>query len=470
MANLFLLPLIAAVTLLFNPNKKWALAFSILTFVESFRLFLAFDKSSSQYQFIFTIPSLNNDLVFGIDGISIFFILLTTFLIPICLLVSWYSITFYIKQFLVALFFIEWILIAVFSVIDVLGFYIFYEAVLIPVFLIIGVWGARVQKINAAYYFFFYTLIGSLLMFISILLIFFITGSTDLHYILAFQFSDNFQILIFLAFFASFAVKLPAFPFHIWLPLAHVEAPVAGSVLLAGVLIKLGSYGLIRFSLAITPWAAQYFAPLVFTLAILGVIYASLATIRQTDLKRIIAYSSIGHMGIVTIGIFSFNVEGIVGSIFLQLAHGIVSSALFIVVTLLYDRFHTRIFKYFRGVTLSMPLFSSFFLFFTLGNIAVPGTSNFIGEILSLAAAVKNNIFVAVMAASGMVLSAAYGLFLFNRICFGGMAPYMLVAPRDLSRRETLALAPLAGLSLLLGLFPAVVIDVIIPSVVALFS
>jgi proton-translocating NADH-quinone oxidoreductase chain M len=234
--------------------------------------------------------------------------------------------------------------------------------------------------------------------------------------------------------------------------LAHVEAPVAGSVLLAGVLIKLGSYGLIRFSLGLTPIACEYFGPLVYTLSILGVIYASITTIRQTDLKRIIAYSSVGHMGIVTIGIFTMNLEGIQGSIFLQLAHGIVSSALFIVVTLLYERYHTRIVKYYRGVTITMPIYSTLFLIFTMSNIGVPGTSNYIGEILAIAGAMEENFIVAVLAALGMVLSASYGLFLYNRVCFGGLSNYMLTAPRDVTRREAFILLPLAVLSILLGI------------------
>jgi len=335
-------------------------------------------------------------------------------------------------------------------------------------FYIIGVWGAREQKITAAYYFFFYTLLGSVLMLVSILFIFSITGTTDYTSLLGYDLSDKVQKIIFLGFFASLAVKLPSFPFHIWLPLAHVEAPVAGSVLLAGVLIKLGSYGLIRFSLGLTPVACEYFAPFVYTLSILGVIYASITTIRQTDLKRIIAYSSVGHMGIVTIGIFTFNLEGIQGSIFLQLAHGIVSSALFIVVTLLYERFHTRIVKYYRGITVTMPIYSSLFLIFTMSNIGVPGTSNYIGEILALTGAMDDNFIVAFFAAIGMVLSASYGLFLFNRVCFGGLSSYMLTAPRDVSRREFFILMPLAILTIVLGIWPGLILDTIEASVLVL--
>lgn len=465
MINLLIIPIIGAIIQIFTPNKRWALGISVLTFIESIRIYLAFDKNSSDIQFIQNIVWFNKEITFGLDGISIYFILLTTLLIPICILVSWNSITYLTRQYLISLLIIEWLLIGVFSVLDVLGFYVFYEGVLIPMFYIIGVWGARAQKITAAYYFFFFTLLGSVLMLISIMYIYSITGTTDYISLLSFEFTENVQIWIFLAFFASLAVKLPSFPFHIWLPLAHVEAPVAGSVLLAGILIKLGAYGLIRYSLALTPFACEYFAPLVYTLSILGVIYASITTIRQTDLKRIIAYSSVGHMGIVTIGIFTMNLIGIQGSIYLQLAHGIVSSALFIVVTLIYERYHTRIVKYYRGISITMPLYSILFLIFTLGNIGLPGTSNFVGEILAIVGVLEDNSIVAILAALGIILSASYSLFLYNRVCFGGLSNYMLVAPRDLTRREFYILAPLALLSILLGLMPNEILSTIEASV-----
>ena len=385
-------------------------------------------------------------------------------------MVSWDSIKMLTRQYLISLIAIEALLIGVFTVMDVLGFYVLYEGVLIPMFYIIGVWGAREQKITAAYYFFFYTLLGSVLMLISIMYIYTISGTTDYTTLMGYELSASVQKVVFLGFLASLAVKIPSFPFHIWLPLAHVEAPVAGSVLLAGVLIKLGSYGLIRFGLGLTPLACEYYAPLVYTLSIIGIIYASLTTIRQTDLKRIIAYSSVGHMGVVTIGIFTQNVEGIEGSIFLQIAHGIVSSALFIVVTLLYERYHTRIVKYYRGVTITMPIYSTLFLIFTMSNIGVPGTSNYIGEIMALAGAMEENWVVAFLASIGMVLSASYGLFLYNRVCFGGLSSYMVTAPRDVTRREMYVLAPLAMLTIVLGVWPSELIDTMHASVYGLIS
>jgi len=470
MTQLFIIPLIGAVALLFNPTKRLALGISLITLLESLRLYIGFDQKSTEFQYVMKYSWFNKEIAFGIDGISIYFVLLTTFLIPICLMVSWESIRHLTRQYLISLILIEWLLISVFTVLDILGFYIFYEGVLIPMFYIIGVWGAREQKITAAYYFFFYTLLGSVLMLLSIMYIYTLTGTTDLPTLLAYEFSDNVQLIVFLAFFASLAVKLPSFPFHIWLPLAHVEAPVAGSVLLAGVLIKLGSYGLIRYSLTLTPYACEYFAPFVYTLSIIGVIYASLSTLRQTDLKRIIAYSSVGHMGIVTIGIFTMNLQGIQGSIYLQLAHGIVSSALFIIVTLLYERFHTRIVKYYRGVTITMPIYSFFFLIFTMSNIGVPGTSNFIGEILALAGAMQDNTVVSVLACIGIVLSASYGLFLYNRVCFGGLSSYMLTGPRDVTRREFFILLPFAILTILFGIWPGIILDTIKPSIIFILS
>jgi proton-translocating NADH-quinone oxidoreductase chain M len=464
MTILFILPLFGAIVQLFTSSKRWALAISILTFMESIRLYLAFDNNYADFQYLISFNWFYKDIVFGIDGISIYFILLTTLLFPICILASWNSIKYLNRQYLVSLLVIEWLLIGVFTVLDILGFYIFYEGVLIPMFFIIGVWGARQQKITAAYYFFFYTLLGSVLMLISIMYIYSITGTTDYITLRGYEMNANIQKLIFLGFVASLAVKIPSFPFHIWLPQAHVEAPVAGSVLLAGVLIKLGSYGIIRYNLALTPIACEYFSPLIITLSILGVIYASLTTIRQTDLKRIIAYSSVGHMGIVTIGIFTLNIVGLKGSIFLQLAHGLVSSALFIVVTMIYERYHTRIVKYYRGLTITMPIYSIYFLIFTLGNIALPGTSNFVGEILAIIGAVEINLVVAILASSGIILSAAYSLFLYNRVAFGGLSSYMLVAPRDLNRREFYLLLPLAVLSIVIGIYPDEILKTIEPS------
>lgn len=438
--------------------------------IEALRLYVIMDKKSTEYQLVEKIVWETKEIAFGLDGISINFVVLTTILIPICILVSWESVKIMTRQYLIMMIVIEWLLIGVFTVMDVLGFYVLYEGVLIPMFYIIGVWGAREQKITAAYYFFFYTLLGSVVMLISIMYIYTISGTTDYVTLMGYELEENVQKIVFIAFIASLAVKIPLYPFHIWLPQAHVEAPVAGSVLLAGVLIKLGSYGLIRYSVGLTPLACEYFAPIMYTLSLLGVIYASITTIRQTDLKRIIAYSSVGHMGIVTIGIFTMNVEGIEGSIYLQIAHGIVSSGLFIIVTQLYERYHTRIVKYYRGVTMTMPVYSTMFLILTMSNIGVPGTSNYIGEIMAIAGAMEENGLVAVLAGLGMVLSASYGLFIYNRVSFGAISAYMTEAPRDVTRREMYVLVPLVGLALVLGVWPGPVMSVMHGSVYSLIG
>lgn len=353
----------------------------------------------------------------------------------------------------------------VFTVLDVVTFYIFFESVLIPMFVIIGVWGSRSDKtkIQAAYYFFLYTLVGSILMLLGIFVLYYQLGTTDYQVILAtapYILNERTQIILFLAFYASFAVKIPKIPFHIWLPQAHVEAPVAGSVFLAGILLKLGAYGFIRFSLPLFPYASLYFSPLIYTLSVIAILYASLATMRQIDLKRIIAYSSISHMGLVTLSLFTGSLMGIEASIFLMIAHGITSSALFISVTFLYERTHTRIIKYYRGVATLMPLFSTFFLIFSLANLGLPLTANFIGEFLSLLAIFPINPFIALLATLGIIFSAAYSLFLYNRVSFGSLSPYLSsFSMRDLSRREFYALSPLLFTLFLLGIYPDLILN-----------
>ena len=391
---LYLLPILGIIFIIIAPirlTKYLALTFSIITFIYSIILSILYNPILSN-QYIEMYSVFGKIFVVGLDGISLNFVLLTAFILPICVLVSYKNITTFIKEYYISLISIELILFGVFSIMDILGFYILYEAVLIPMFLIIGVWGARKEKITAAYYFFFYTFVGSIIMLISIIYLYNETGSTDYNVLLSQGISKETQNYIFLAFLASFAVKIPKFPFHIWLPLAHVEAPLAGSILLAAVLIKLGSYGFIRFALPLLPDACIYYAPLVNTMALLAIIYASITTIRQTDLKRIIAYSSIGHMGVIMLGIFSLTIEGVEGSIYLQIGHGLVSSALFIIVTVLYDRHHSRLVKYYRGMAITMPLFATMFLLFTMANIAVPLSCNFIGEFLSLYSIYTNNI------------------------------------------------------------------------------
>nr|WCH57791.1 NADH dehydrogenase subunit 4 [Hypnea flava] len=458
-----IIPLIGIIILLLIEESseskcRWtALWFSCLAFFSSLLLWLQFDSNTPFFQFVCTFvwfPSFNFYYIIGIDGISIFFILLTTFLIIICILISWSSIVYNIKNYLICFLLLEFFLIQVFCVLDILLFYIYFESVLIPMFLIIGVWGSRQRKIRAAYQFFLYTLIGSLLMLLGILIIYFQTGSTDFHILWYSIFSETKQLILWLAFFASFAIKIPMIPFHIWLPEAHAEAPTAGSVILAGILLKMGGYGFLRFSLPMFPWASVYFSPLVFTLSIIAVIYASLTTLRQVDLKKIIAYSSVSHMGFVTIGIFSLNLQGLEGSVILMLSHGLVSSALFLCVGILYDRYKTRIIKYYTGLVQVMPIYGIFFLFFTFASIGFPGTSSFIGEILVLLGAFQINTILTFFSSLGMILGAAYSIWLFNRISFGSLKLNYLSIYQDISRREFFILIPITVLIIWMGVYP----------------
>ena len=434
-----------------------ALYTSCLTFIFSLTLWIYFDQSSPFFQFykIFNWSNhLNFYYIIGIDGISLFFILLTTFLIMLCILVSWESVNNYLKEYLISFLLLEFLLIQVFSVIDLLLFYIYFESVLIPMFLVIGIWGSRERKIRAAYQFFLYTLIGSLIMLISLIVIYLKTGTTDLQILWNFPFSEKQQIIFWLAFFASFAVKIPMVPFHIWLPEAHAEAPTAGSVILAGVLLKMGGYGFLRFSIPMFPLATVYFTPFVYLLSLVATIYASLTTLRQIDLKKIIAYSSVAHMGFVTIGIFTLNTQGIEGSIILMLSHGLVSSALFLCIGVLYDRYKTRILKYYSGLVQVMPIFVVFFFFFSFSNIGFPGTSSFIGELLVLIGAFQSNIFLTFLSSFSIILSACYSIWLLNRVSFGLLKTSYFNTFQDVSRREFWVLFPLAFVVLWMGLFP----------------
>ena len=356
-------------------------------------------------------------------------------------------------------------MIAVFSVLDLLLFYIFFESVLIPMFIIIGVWGSRERKIRAAYQFFLYTLFGSLLMLLAVLLIYFQAGTCSLETLYTTSWSEKRSLLLWLAFFASFAVKVPMVPVHIWLPEAHVEAPTAGSVLLAGIMLKLGTYGFLRFSIPIFPYASIYFTPLVYTMSCIAIIYTSLTTVRQVDLKKIIAYSSVAHMNFVTLGLFSLNAQGIEGSIMLMLSHGIVSPALFLLVGALYDRHKTRLLRYYGGAARNMPMFAILMLFFTMANISLPGTSSFVGEFLVLTGTFQNNTFAAIMAATGMVLGAAYALWLCNRVIYGFQKPGYISAWSDLSRREFFMFLPFVFLVLYIGILPEPFLDVLRSSV-----
>lgn len=432
---------------------------SSITFLLSLGLWYCFDNTTAKFQYIQHIswlPVYNIDIYLGVDGISLFFILLTTLLIPLCLLASWNSIKKNISSYVIAFLILETFLILVFSVLDLLLFYICFESVLIPMFLVIGIWGSRERKIKAGYYFFLYTLFGSVFMLLGIMVIYFEVGSTNLFVLMTTTFSPEKQLILFLSFFIAFASKIPMFPMHIWLPEAHVEAPTAGSVLLAGLLLKLGGYGFLRFSIPLFPYAAEYFTPFMFTLSVIGIIYASLTTLRQIDLKRIIAYSSIAHMNFVMLGLFSLNQQGLEGAVLLMLGHGLVSSALFLIIGVIYDRHHTRLLVYYGGLTQVMPIFSIFFLFFTLGNIAMPGTSNFVGEFLILAGLINKNLIIFVLGATGMVLGAAYSLWLYNRVAFGDLKIQYLKTYMDVNRREWAIFLPLIFLTLLMGIYPEV--------------
>jgi proton-translocating NADH-quinone oxidoreductase chain M len=460
-------PLLGALAVVLVPSgalhraRQVALVAALLALVLSLLLWVEFDGATPRWQYLTplvatttTFPWGGVPLVLGVDGISLPFLLLTTLLTPLCLLAGWTSITHGVKEYCVAFLLLESLLLVVFSVLDLFLFYIFFESVLLPMFLIIGVWGARARKIRAAYQFFLYTLAGSLLMLLGILLLYVQAGSTDLDLLATTPLSETRQLVLWLAFFASFAVKVPMVPVHIWLPEAHVEAPTAGSVILAGILLKLGTYGLLRFSIPLFPYASLYFTPLVYTMSVVAIIYTSLTTLRQIDLKKIIAYSSVAHMNFVTLGLFSLNPQGVEGSLLLMISHGVVSPALFLCVGVLYDRYKTRLVRYYAGCARPMPLFALLFVFFTMANISVPGTSSFVGEFLVFLGAYQSNALVTVLAATGMILGAAYGLWLCNRVLFGIPKTHYIQTWADVSRREMAMLLPLVLLTLWIGIYP----------------
>ena len=436
--------------------KLIALNFSCFSFLGSLVLWGFFQRAIGSFQFVvkfFWLPSLNLNFTLGIDGISIFFLILTTLLIPLCILTSWNSVGNNLKEFLIAFLVLDFFLIGTFCVLDLLLFYIFFS-VLIPMFLIVGIWGSRERKILAAYYFFLYTLLGSVLMLLSILYIYYQVGTTDYEVLLTFSFSSLEQKLLWFTFFLAFASKVPMVPVHLWLPEAHVEAPTAGSVLLAGILLKLGTYGFIRFSLPLFPKASFFFTPLVYTIAAVGIIYTSFTAIRQTDFKRIIAYTSIAHMNLVILGIFSFNNVGLEGAILQSLSHGFVASALFLVIGVVYDRYRTRIVQYYGGLASVMPIYIFIFLFFTMANIGFPGTSSFVGEFLIFAGSFKVNTTITFLGATGVVIGAGYSLWLFNRIAYGNLKTQYTSKFLDVSPREFVIFFPLILGTLFVGVYP----------------
>jgi NADH-ubiquinone oxidoreductase chain 4 len=447
--------------------KCIALTASLINLFISILVWIQFDSLSTEYQFVeqFNLSSPLTDFHFniGLDGISLYFVLLTTFITPICLLSNWTDITNKLKYFLISFLLLETLQIAVFVVLDLLLFYIFFESVLIPLFLIIGIWGASANRIRAAFLLFLYTLAGSLFMLLAILAIYGNVGSTDFKLLNLVEISFESQKYLWLAFFVSFAVKTPLAPFYIWLFRAHAESPLAGSILLAAVILKLATYGYLRVLISILPDATQYFSPLVQTIAIITLVYSSLATIRQIDTKGYVAYSSIGHMSVVVLGLFSNTIQGIEGAILLSVAHG-----LFICVGgVLYSRYHTRLISYYRGMVLNMPVFTSLFLCFTLFNAAIPLSLNWAGEFLSLAGIFQKSPFVGIIGASTIVLSAIYSIWLYNRISYGEFSKHLKIT-KDINRREFMLLLPLLIGVVALGIYPNVILDTLHVSVTTL--
>ena len=453
-------------------NSRWAaLATTIVTFLLSLVAWNRYDAASSSFQLVESHAWLTETIRFklGVDGFSMPLILLTTFLMPFCIGASWHSIHFRVKEYFVAFLVLETTMIGVFASLDLLLFYLFFEAGLIPMFLIIGIWGGQ-RRIYASFKFFLYTLLGSVLMLLAVMAMYWQAGTTDIPTLLQYRFPVQMQTWLWLAFFASFAVKMPMWPVHTWLPDAHVEAPTAGSVILAGILLKMGGYGFIRISLPMLPVASQEFAPFVFALSVIAIIFTSLTAMMQTDIKKLIAYSSVAHMGFVTLGLFTLNEQGIQGALFLMISHGIVSGALFLCVGVVYDRMHTREIAAYGGLVKRMPLYAVAMLIFTMANVGLPGTSGFVGEFLAMLGAFKANPNVAFFSTFGIILSAAYALWLYARVIYGKLEKPNLQGILDLDTREKIILAPLVVLTIYYGVHPAPVLDVFAPSTDALMA
>ncbi len=476
---LIALPLIGALAILLLARgddetvarnaKQVALANSVVVFLLSLLLWTGFDSQDPGFQFTeeYTwLAQYNIAYRVGVDGISVLFVLLSTLLTPLCILSAWSAVKTRVKEYMVAFLVLEALMIGTFVALDLVLFYVFFEAVLIPMFLIIGVWGGP-RRVYSAFKFFLYTLVGSVLMLVAIMTLLFTQGTADITVLMQgdLGFALNLQIWLWLAFFASFAVKMPMWPVHTWLPDAHVEAPTAGSVILAGVLLKMGGYGFLRFSIPFFPEASEFFTPLVYTLSVVAVVYTSLVALAQEDMKKLIAYSSIAHMGFVTLGTFTMVQQGVEGAIFQMLSHGVVSAALFLLVGVVYDRLHTREISRYEGLANQMPRYALVFMLFMLASVGLPGTSGFVGEFLVIVGAFQANAWVALIAASGMVLGAAYMLWLYRRVIFGVLRKPELRAMSDMNLREKLVFAPLVVLVLWMGIFPSSFIDIMAPSV-----
>ncbi|MFY9818729.1 MAG: NADH-quinone oxidoreductase subunit M [Pseudolabrys sp.] len=473
------LPLLGAllVALFVRGNERWArgtarwiaLWATLVTFAISLVMVWRFDGGSPEFQFVekhnwLGIASYH----MGVDGISLPFVILTTALMPICILASWTAIQTRVKEYMIAFLVLETLMVGTFSALDLVLFYLFFEGGLIPMFLIIGIWGGS-RRVYASFKFFLYTLLGSVLMLLAIMAMYWQAGTTDIAVLLRHGFPIGLQKWAWFAFFASFAVKMPMWPVHTWLPDAHVEAPTAGSVILAAILLKMGGYGFLRFSLPMFPAASHEFAPLIFTLSVVAIIYTSLVALMQEDVKKLIAYSSVAHMGFVTMGIFAATTQGVAGGIFQMISHGIVSGALFLCVGVVYDRMHTREIAAYGGLVNRMPLYAFVFMVFTLANVGLPGTSGFIGEFLSLIGTFKVNIPLATLATFGVILSAAYALWLYRKMIFGTLKP-SLEGIRDIGWRECVIFAPLVVLTILFGVAPKPVLDMSAASVAQLLE
>ncbi|MET4258438.1 NADH-quinone oxidoreductase subunit M [Bradyrhizobium sp. S3.12.5] len=448
-------------------NSRWiALWTTLITFAVSVLLVMRFDPSNADFQFVEKANWLATGITYhmGVDGISLPFVILTTALMPFCIIASWKSVTSRVREYMMAFLILETLMIGTFSALDLVLFYLFFEGGLIPMFLIIGVWGGP-RRVYASFKFFLYTLLGSVLMLLAIMALYWNASTTDIPTLMHTAVPRSLQTWAWLAFFASFAVKMPMWPVHTWLPDAHVEAPTAGSVVLAAILLKMGGYGFLRFSLPMFPLASHDFAPLIFTMSVIAIIYTSLVALMQEDMKKLIAYSSVAHMGFVTMGIFAGTMQGVAGGVFQMISHGIVSGALFLCVGIVYDRMHTREITAYGGLVNRMPLYALTFMVFTMANVGLPGTSGFVGEFMTLLGTFKVSIPTAFFATSGVILSACYALWLYRKVVFGALVKPSLASMKDLTLRECVTLFPLIALTILFGIYPKPVLDISAASV-----